>query len=447
MQRKLETRSKKCKPQVQVASNFLNLHSQLATCNFPPNSQLATCNFLPGFTLTELLVVIGIITILIGILLPVVNRVRRIAYVADTQNEISQLANACNQYYTTFHAYPGPFSNDDTAGNLNSTIGNPSGAATLTQLYFNGSYVTPLPTNATYGPLTATWTVTGAENLVLGLMGGLRLNTTSGTPPYPLAFAPSEVGLGPMSLNPNNPSRTPSFFPAGSNYLMWCQTNTTNTAGQNVQTTGLYQSQTNPPTFTGTAFTDPAGTPAGEVVGSPPAGDCPIPVFVDRFPSPGPLPILYLRARTGAKGIVWDNGKNGQYVLNSSSNGVAYYQYDLRDITPYTYSHIGLPANDSNGNPNTHNLIGITWFPPLGPNPPGWQTVQSVTAAPHPAQTFNAGPYFINTSIAPTDQSSNASINYTGRPRAVDQFILISAGPDGIYGTADDITSFGDVSQ
>jgi len=231
-----------------------------------------------------------------------------------------------------------------------------------------------------------------------------------------------------MSLNPSNPSRTPSFFPAGSNYLMWCQIN----SGQNVQTTGAYQNLGGGTTFTGTAFTDPAGTAAG---------DCPIPVFVDRFPTPGPLPILYLRARTGAKGIVWDNGKNGQYVLDNQNNGYAYYQYDLRDITPYTYSHVGLPATNQWGTNVTHNLIGITTFN---------GSVTSVSAMTPPAPGYplpNAGQYFINPSIPPTDQSSNASINYTGRPRAVDQFILISAGPDGIYGTADDITSFGDVSQ
>jgi hypothetical protein len=60
---------------------------------------------------------------------------------------------------------------------------------------------------------------------------------------------------------------------------------------------------------------------------------------------------------------------------------------------------------------------------------------------------FNAGPYFANGSIPPTNTTNDATVNYSGRPRAVDQFILISAGPDGIYGTADDITSFGDVSQ
>jgi hypothetical protein len=46
---------------------------------------------------------------------------------------------------------------------------------------------------------------------------------------------------------------------------------------------------------------------------------------------------------------------------------------------------------------------------------------------------YDAYPYFLN------DPSSN-------QPKARDSYILISAGPDSTYGTADDITSFGSVT-
>jgi prepilin-type N-terminal cleavage/methylation domain-containing protein len=395
-------------------------NSPTCTCHLP----LATSRPAPalsaskGFTLTEILVVIGIIVVLMSILLPVVSKIRYAAYNADTQNEISQISNACTAYYSTYHAYPGPFSNDDTSGGptnqTSSGFTTGDGNPTLTSLYFNGGFASVAVDSAATNP----WTVTGAENLVVGLMGGLRINP-GGTAPGILAFAPAEVGLGPMNLSLTNPSRAQSFLPAGSNYLMWCQLNGNN---QNVQTIGAYQSAV-AGTFTGTAFTDPAGSAAA---------DCPIPVFVDRFPTPGPLPILYLRARTGAKGIVWDNTG---YMMN------AYYQYDLRDILPYTDSHIGLPANDTTGMSNTHNLTNVGNFPPA-------MVVKSNSLAPHPQQTADAGAYFMNSSITPTDQSNPpSSINATGRPRAVDQFILISAGQDGVYGTSDDITSFGSVSQ
>src|SRR5437016_4168683 len=66
-----------------------------------------------GFTLVELLVVIGIIAILIGILIPVVGHVRITGHVADSKNFISQLQGAVERYHTDFGAYPGPVSNND----------------------------------------------------------------------------------------------------------------------------------------------------------------------------------------------------------------------------------------------------------------------------------------------------------------------------------------------
>jgi type II secretory pathway pseudopilin PulG len=358
-----------------------------------------------------LLVVIGIIAILMGLLFPIIAKVRMAVYKTDTANLISQISNACNSYYTTYHAYPGPFSNDDTSGALaNITLNaqylpqTSSGTPVIAGVYLSPTAISPGTPNPPWNR------VTGAQNLVLGLMGGLRPGPTAGT----VYFAPAEVGLGPMNLTVTNPARTPSFIPAGSNFLMWCQPNS---GGQVVQTTGNFQNLSgNPSAYVGSQFTDSTGVTH--------AADSPIPVFVDRFPAPGPLPILYLRARTGAKGVVWDN----RTVKNDpDTGGPAFYQYDLRDTQPYTLSSIGLTMG------KTHYINAISNFPPaMGMNPPA---------------LANAGPYFMNASIPPTNTSSAQYMDQTGRPRAVDQFILISAGPDGIYGTTDDITSFGDVSQ
>jgi type II secretory pathway pseudopilin PulG len=380
-----------------------------------------------AFTLVELLVVIGIIIILLGILLPVISRIRRAAQSADTTNEISQISNACNQYYTTFNAYPGPLSNDyiQSYGGTSPTL-----LVTHPLELYTGATTPPVQFGSNYN-------ITGSENLVLGLMGGLRLDPnksdTSVTPAIPmLVLAPTEVGLGPLNLNINSPGGTPTFFSAGANYLMWSEKLAGRGSSPAFQSTTYQAANTAGTALTLAPFVDQAGYQSL---------DSPIPEFVDRYPIP--MPILYLRARVGAKGVI----SNG--IVTDPTGATALYQYDVRDMAAYTDVNsamsrcIGLPANC------IHNLsdIGTASWPVTNVAPSASPTAPiAASGAPKVGITTNmpdAFNYFLNSSIPPTDSTNP---NYSGRPRAVDQFILISAGPDGIYGTADDITSFGSVT-
>lgn len=193
----------------------------------------------PGFTLVELLTVMGIIVVLIGILLPVIAAVRRSAYGTDSQAAVLNLGQAIERYRQDFNAFPGIYSNDQIAARV------------------------ILPA-AGANPVTPT------ENMVLSLLGGLE---PGATPPGSIALDFTKIGGGPMSMNPiiTARKRYPSYVDA--------------VPGTTIQSMPWQ------PTMGG-----PVGVIKSDVHGYD-SRDTMIPEFIDRFPDP--LPIIYLRANVG----------------------------------------------------------------------------------------------------------------------------------------------------
>jgi prepilin-type N-terminal cleavage/methylation domain-containing protein len=382
----------------------------------------STKGFTPkAFTLVELLVVIGIIAILIALVVTVIPRIRRAAYGAATSAQLSAISNAIQQYYSDFKAYPGPLANNQ-----------------LGIAYDSSGTQSSLP-NAGGFPLTGINGIsfssqkhfTGAQNLLLGLLGGLELQTNNGVISafvynpldiFPDGKHPGPVGASTLTTNLNNIRRQQSYIQ-------------------------VKDSEISLPSMT---FNNGSGASFADSAGRSPT-DAPIPVFLDKFPDP--LPILYIRTNVGGGAIVGvrNTDGNGNTLVDTflQSQGVTNTptlspQYDLCQVLDYTLGMTGTvaPWVGKFGTINTSRTPyhGLEALGNQNLNPNGG-TIDTI-ASGYANKGANGVAYFRDPNFVANANGSydpNASNTHAGVAREKNGFLLITAGPDRAYGTTDDI--------
>src|SRR5207253_2016987 len=79
---------------------------QASSTRHNPKAMQKSSNRAVAFTLIELLVVIAIIAILIGLLFPAFSAVQDQAKRTQAKNDLTQIVNAVNAYYTEYGKYP-----------------------------------------------------------------------------------------------------------------------------------------------------------------------------------------------------------------------------------------------------------------------------------------------------------------------------------------------------
>lgn len=136
------------------------------------------------------------------------------------------------------------------------------------------------------------------------------------------------------------------------------------------------------------------------------------------------MPILYYRADSNGTAVAADVDQDTQATMTPFP---AIYDFDDNDA--YTTSTaLVAPSGLSHFDPS------INFNPQSGPPANEYEAFQNYLWDP---DTFDA-----DNPPAATDQWFDSGVNAYARPYNKDSFVLISAGPDGGYGTRDDVRNF-----
>jgi len=364
-----------------------------------------------GFTLAELLVVIGIIALLVSILVPTVARIKTAAQATETRGVIRALDAAAEAYKVDYGKYPGLFPESMLGiGNttMNVDVEHAGGTALDTLGFWDGG-----------GELE---NVTSSENFFLSLQGGILRSGNR------LIYDPTRVGQGPANVGLANISSKPAYTDLETEDATMHVSSEYDAANSVGSPDGLRHGR----------YVDRGVAAAHSIV----------PEFIDSF-SQG-MPILYLRPV--------DAGRNAYAAEDSGPNRIGRGVYQLQGIEGYV-ANLGSatdPRFVGEGRETLHaahetNTLYHGLQEANQPSDPGdLPDASDDFNELNGFNTFEGTRNIAGTPIEANDGPFDGNLYFTdpnaGRgARQANRFILISAGVDRIYGTADDITNFGPV--
>jgi prepilin-type N-terminal cleavage/methylation domain-containing protein len=189
-----------------------------------------------AFTLIELLVVMAIIAILIGLLFPAFRAVQNQAKQTQAKNDLTQIVNAVNAFYTDYGRYP--IVTADTTYGPAGTANNPLFQVLRAQdtinnprqiVFINPPYV-KTPANPRSGIATQATTINGISVAINDYVDpwGTPYNVTIDggydnqlTNPYTANAGPSPLAIGVIAWSLGNDQTQGTDFKASDDVISW----------------------------------------------------------------------------------------------------------------------------------------------------------------------------------------------------------------------------------
>jgi prepilin-type N-terminal cleavage/methylation domain-containing protein len=341
-----------------------------------------------GFTLMEIMLVIAIILVLVALLVPALSIAKKRGRLVDNQSLLTSIANAIEQYETTFNTYPGPPINGMTTAN-------------------NGGFKMS-GTQALLLALSYTWVNTTSGSADVQPNDPINVFGTTAAPPnVPISFTDANNATWTLVVNPTKPTGPRDHGNTGPTGAFKALQPFYAPSNRELSPPITPSVQPGIVTWVNGGYPDSAPSPRNKF---------PFPTLLDHYNPP--LPILYFRGTPGIAGTVYYNLSG---TIDHSKNTL-----------------VGEIPNPPAGQPRAAFLRqeNIDYLETPGFNVGTGITPNQAELSPLSSKVTGSSTDIADDNFAKLLTENGKNVTRSPKGTA---FILMCAGEDRIYGTADDI--------